>query len=99
MIVWALLTPLIMVANSIDYWLNVYGQIIPTTQPSSPPAWWYLSVLITNIVGDCAFPAIAIYVLSQREVKELWAQRAHGGFEVLPVARIASTDTISNADH
>jgi hypothetical protein len=70
-------------------WFIIYSDQISktTTRPVGLPVWFYGFTTFVMWFTSSAFPAIVLWVMSQREVKNLWAQQGAGGFEVVPMAR------------
>ena len=77
----------------VDYATSM-SRAAATTRMTSPVpsvAFQGWSMLVTCL-ARMPFPLIVLIVMLQPEVKELWARRAGGAFEVLPIVRPADAE-------
>jgi hypothetical protein len=78
-----------------SYGLYVYLRQQPN-QPSNPALWVRMLIAGMRAIANIAFPVIVLRVMFQREVKDLWAMERRGGFDVIPLAKVAAPSSEAN---
>ncbi|HVT88666.1 MAG TPA: hypothetical protein VHD56_07440 [Tepidisphaeraceae bacterium] len=82
-----------MLATIFSYTRNV-------SSATSRPVVTNLAYVTWSMFGgwlyNCALPILTFWLLRQREVVEFWSRPRGGGFDVIPMAQVATSDQIGN---
>ena len=79
-------------ASNVLWTIYYLDQRRASTQPNLPTASYYIWMTFSFLLTRSAFPVIVLCILLQPQVTKLWA-RVSGGFEIVPFARAAPTQT------
>jgi hypothetical protein len=94
---WAILRIIAVILVSTNYLVAFHALRSATTQVAvSPTMTYYTLISLGSAMMAIAFPAIVLGVLMQREIADLWAREKRGGFEVIPLAKVADSPAGGN---
>jgi hypothetical protein len=93
LLVWAPLQMSAGLVSTLSYLWQYTGAMAGTTQPTADHVLLNVWTMASHWLEGCLLPILFLWALLQPEAAKLWAAERRGGFEVVPMADVAPSET------